>query len=391
MFEINQNKNCVLIIDDDPEVRVVLANCLREIAECVLATSAEAGLIEMRKKAFAVVVCDYNLPGMKGLHLVNIAKTEFPETSFVMISGDTSLELTVQSMRAGVFDFVFKPFDLIHIEATVKRAAERYDLLNIKKLYEQELENLVEQRTAELDKALNEAENSYRHVLKSLVQALETRDFESQGHSERAVTFSLRLGYELGLSDKQLKNLEFGTLLHDVGKIGVPDTILRKPERLDEEEWKKMKLHPVLGHQILRGIPFLEASAKVVLQHHEHWDGKGYPLGLKGTDIDENARIFAVVDAFDALTSNRVYRRGRDYTAAVEEIRRCSGTQFDPNIVEAFCRIPQTDWNELREHSLAKKPEVCSFRSVVEKVIKSNAPAEQKSEELISFSESALN
>jgi HD-GYP domain-containing protein (c-di-GMP phosphodiesterase class II) len=162
-----------------------------------------------------------------------------------------------------------------------------------------------------------------------------------------------------------LRDLELGALLHDIGKIGVPDAILRKPAKLNDEEWETMKLHPVHGQKILRNIRFLEGAARVVGQHHERWDGAGYPFGIRGEDIDVGARIFAVVDAFDAMVSDRVYRPGRPYEAALEELERCAGTQFDPMIVEAFKSIPRDDWQILRERSLMDKREVQSFQSVV--------------------------
>ncbi|MBD0327573.1 MAG: HD-GYP domain-containing protein, partial [Pyrinomonadaceae bacterium] len=190
-----------------------------------------------------------------------------------------------------------------------------------------------------------------------LAAALETRDRDTHGHSERVVTFSLRLGLELGLDKEQLRALEFGALLHDIGKIGIPDGILRKPAQLTNEEWEQMRQHPLLGQSILRGIKFLEGAALVVGQHHEKWDGSGYPLGLRGEEIDLNARIFAVADAFDAMISDRVYRAGRSYEEAAEELDRFAGKQFDPTVVAAFHRVPREDWNELRRRSLMKKQE----------------------------------
>jgi HD-GYP domain-containing protein (c-di-GMP phosphodiesterase class II) len=204
-----------------------------------------------------------------------------------------------------------------------------------------------------------------------LVQALETRDFETHGHSERVVTFSLRLGHELGLDKAAMRDLELGALLHDIGKIGVPDAVLRKPAKLNAEEWEKMRLHPMHGQKILRNIKFLEGAARVVCQHHEQWDGSGYPLGLRGEDIDIGARIFAVVDAFDAMISDRVYRKGRPYEDALVELERCSGTQFDPLIVEAFKHIPKEDWEILRERSVKDKQEIYSFQAVVAELVHS--------------------
>src|SRR5258708_8402621 len=240
-----------------------------------------------------------------------------------------------------------KPFDLRQAEAAVARALDYHELVAAKRRYENHLEELVEQRTAQLDQALDSLENAYRTTLKALTAALETRDSETHGHSERVVTYSLRLGREYGLDSERMKALEFGSLLHDIGKIGVPDAILRKPAKLTEEEWVRMREHPMHGQQILRGIKFLEGAAKVVAQHHEKWDGSGYPLGLKTEEIDICARIFSVADAFDAITSDRVYRRGKSYEAAAQELDDWAGRQFDPKVVKAFHRVPKEDWEEL--------------------------------------------
>jgi HD-GYP domain-containing protein (c-di-GMP phosphodiesterase class II) len=166
-----------------------------------------------------------------------------------------------------------------------------------------------------------------------------------------------------------MKSLEFGSLLHDIGKIGVPDLILRKPAKLTPDEWVLMREHPMHGQQILRGIKFLEGAAKVVAQHHEKWDGSGYPVGLNGEDIDICARIFSVADAFDAITSDRVYRKGKSYEAAAQELDDWAGTQFDPKVVEAFHRVAQDDWRELHEQSLIKSSADLEVRRMVEMVL----------------------
>src|SRR5439155_14506758 len=256
----------------------------------------------------------------------------------------------------GAFDYLMKPFVLSQAEAAVTRALEHHELIAAKRRFEYHLEELVEQRTDALDEALASLENAYRSTLKALTAALQARQAETHGHSERVVTFSLRLGREYGLGASEMKALEFGSLLHDIGKIGVPDAILRKPAKLTDEEWVRMREHPMHGQQILRGIRFLEGAARVVAQHHEKWDGSGYPLGIKAEEIDICARIFSVADAFDAITSDRVYRQGRPYEVAAQELEEWSGRQFDPKVVEAFHRVPKEDWDELRRRSLMRKP-----------------------------------
>jgi len=350
------SKPQLLIVDDEAEVRGVLRDLLSNTYDCGEAASAEEALTQLRAHDYQLVISDITMSGMSGLEMIPHVKVISPDTVIVMISGMQTIESAINALRLGAFDYLMKPFDLRQAEAAVSRALNHHELIAAKHRYETQLEELVAQRTAELDEALGSLENAYRSTLKALTAALETRDAETHGHSERVVTFSLRLGREYGLTSSQMKALEFGSLLHDIGKIGVPDAILRKPAKLTDEEWERMREHPVHGQQILRGIKFLEGAARVVAQHHEKWDGSGYPLGLQSEDIDICARIFSVADAFDAITSDRVYRRGRSYDAATAELNEWSGRQFDPKVVEAFHRVPQEDWEDLRRQSLMKKP-----------------------------------
>ncbi len=355
----------ILIVDDEVEITEILADLLSEEYECLRAASAEEALTRLHEGVFQLVISDITMPGMSGLDMIPHIKALSPDTVVVMISGMQTVESAIGALRLGAFDYLMKPFDLRQVEAVVKRALEHHDLVVAKQRYENHLEELVEQRTVELDKALNSLEGAYRSTLKALTAALETRDSETHGHSERVVTYSLRLGREYGLSSEQMKALEFGSLLHEIGKIGVPDSILRKPAKLTEEQWVRMREHPLHGQQILRGIEFLEGAARVVAQHHEKWDGTGYPLGLRSEEIDICARIFAVADAFDAITSDRVYRRGKPYEAAAQELDDWAGRQFDPKIVEAFHRVPKSDWEELHRQSLMPKPDQFDVRQVM--------------------------
>lgn len=354
----------ILIVDDEREITEILADLLSEDYECLKAGSAEQALDCLRAGEFQLVISDITMPGMSGLEMIPHVKQLSPDTVVVMISGMQTVESAIGALRLGAFDYLMKPFDLRQVEAVVKRALEYHELVVAKRRYENHLEELVAQRTAELDRALNSLEGAYRSTLEALTAALETRDSETHGHSERVVTYSLRLGREYGLSSEEMKSLEFGSLLHDIGKIGVPDSILRKPAKLTEEEWVRMREHPVHGQQILRGIEFLQGAAKVVAQHHEQWDGSGYPHGLRGEEIDVCARIFAVADAFDAITSDRVYRSGKSYEAAAQELDDWAGRQFDPKVVEAFHRVPKKDWEELHRLSLLPKPDHFDMREL---------------------------
>ena len=359
-------KSRILIVDDEHEITEILKDLLSDEHDCQTVGSAEGALALLAETDFQLVISDITMPGMSGLEMLPFVKRISPNVVVVMISGMQTVESAIGALRLGAFDYLMKPFDLRQVEAVVKRALEHHQLIVAKQRYEDQLEELVEQRTKELDRALNSLEDAYRSTLRALTSALETRDSETHGHSERVVTYSLRLGREYGLTGDKLKALEFGSLLHDIGKIGVPDSILRKPGKLTEAEWVKMREHPLHGQQILRGIEFLEGAARVVSQHHEKWDGSGYPLGLHDEEIDVCARIFAVADAFDAITSDRVYRRGKSYQEAAKELDDWAGRQFDPKVVEAFHRVPQDDWDELHRQSLLPKQDGFDVQRMVE-------------------------
>ena len=366
MSQLTSEKPRILIVDDENEIRQLLVELLSEHFDCEGSSTAEEALAHLRESQFELVISDITMPGMSGLEMIPHVKSVSPETVVVMISGMQTVESAIGALRLGAFDYLMKPFDLRQVEAVVKRALEHHELIVAKQRYENHLEELVEQRTAELDRALDSLEDAYRATLKALTSALETRDSETHGHSERVVSYSLRLGREYGLSRDELKALEFGSLLHDIGKIGVPDSILRKPAKLTEEEWVRMREHPMHGQQILRGIEFLKGAARVVAQHHEKWDGSGYPLGLREEEIDVCARIFSVADAFDAITSDRVYRQGKSYEAAAKELDEWAGKQFDPQVVKAFHRVPREDWAELHRLSLQPKHEEFEVRQMVD-------------------------
>ena len=374
MTEPVTSKRSLLIIEHETES--VLSDFLSPRYETERARNEDSILRLLGEERFGVVVSPYEFGDLNGLGLLELASSTSPRSSVILIGAEEHSDEAIECFRAGAFDFIRKPFELDYLETAVGRAFAKHEAAMITEQYRESLEDLIADRNAALDRALEDVENSYRVTLKALVQALETRDFETHGHSERVVTFSLRLGHEMGLDRDALRDLELGALLHDIGKIGVPDAILRKPSKLSEREWEKMKQHPVHGHRILRNIPFLSGAAKVVSQHHERWDGNGYPKGLKGEAIDIGARIFAVIDAFDAMISDRVYRKGRTYDDAVTELKDCAGTQFDPEIVEAFAGVPREDWDLLRERSVRDKQEVFSFQDIVEELVRSKTEAE---------------
>jgi putative two-component system response regulator len=335
----------ILVVDDEPHMRSILLRHFEQGgSQCVASPSALDALNKMKEQNFSLVISDIMMPGMSGMEFLRLARKENPETAFIMITGLMDIGTAVDSLRIGAFDFITKPFELTSIRRAVDRALDRRRLLIENRFYREELERKVRERTFELNEALYDVEESYKITLEALVTALDAREHETQAHSQRVREYTLTLAKDLGLKYDDLLQTGRGALLHDVGKIGVRDSILLKPGKLSEEEWVEMRMHPQIGYNILQNIEFLSPAAEIVLCHQERWDGKGYPNGLAGTDIPLGARIFAVVDTLDAMTSDRPYRKALSFDEALDEIRRCSGTQFDPRIASAFLRIPAESW-----------------------------------------------
>jgi len=348
----------MLIIDDEEPIRRLLETYLSGRYTCVTAGSAAEARILLTGNSFDLVITDIVMPGTSGIELCQYVHQTCPETVVVMVSGMTDINYAIEAMRQGAFDYITKPFDLSHVVMAVERALCYQVLVAAKHHYERSLEESVTLRTAELrslngtlNETLEDLYRNYRATLRALAEALEARDVETAGHSDRVVAYSLRLGRSLGLSHMELIALEQGALLHDIGKIGVPDSILLKRGALDDTEWLEMREHINHGLRIIDGIDFLSGAAPVVGEHHEKYDGSGYPAGLRGEMIHINARIFAVADAFDAITSDRPYRAAASYGDARQEIVANSGMHFDPAVVKTFLTVPESEWREIRQRA----------------------------------------
>lgn len=358
-------KKSLLIVEPDPEKRNLLLTYFKKGVACDSVETIGDALDVLSRTEYSAVLAPLMPPELKGLALIPELERLAVNTVPIFTSEIDSAGNTVKAYRAGAFDVVQMPMSLHKLENSIERAFVQYEMRTLRDRYRNQLESEVVLRTFELEQQLEEIERSYRMTLSAVIKALEKRELETEGHSERMITFGLRLGFELGLEKEALRDLEFGTMLHDIGKINISDEILKKPERLDMSEWASMKRHPILGHEILHGIPFLDGASRIVAEHHECWDGSGYPNGLRGEDIAIGARILAVVDAFDAMISDRVYRKRRSYQEAVAELERFSGIQFDPLVVEAFKNVPPEDWEYLHDRSLMDRAENQSFQSLV--------------------------
>jgi putative nucleotidyltransferase with HDIG domain len=338
----------ILIVDDDASVRDVILVLLGEEGyACTAVSSAEAALDAARRADYPLVISDMRMPGHDGFWLLEKLRDAHPDTAVVMLTAYGDTEAAVECLRNGAADYLLKPPKVTELIRAIERALGRRRLELARTKYRRSLENRVREKTAELSRALRELEATYSQTLWSLVAALDAREHETGDHSQRVVRYSLAIARRIGIPERDLPDLGRGALLHDIGKIGVPDAILLKPGKLDDAEWREMRRHPQIGYEILRSIHFLEASAEMVLAHQERYDGGGYPRGLSGDKIPVGARIFAVADTYDAMTSDRPYRRALSAETARDEIARHAGTQFDRRCAEAFLAMSREDLAEL--------------------------------------------
>jgi len=338
----------ILIVDDDASVRDVISVLLREEGYvCTTVSTADAAVDAARLAEYPLVISDVRMPGHDGIWLLERMRESHPETAVIMLTAFGDTEAAVECLRNGAADYLLKPPKVTELIRAIERALGRRRLELARQRYRKSLENRVKEKTAELSRALRDLESTYSQTLWTLVAALDAREHETSDHSLRVVRYTLAIARRLGLLDAQLPDLGRGALLHDIGKIGVPDAILHKPGKLTAEEWAEMKRHPQTGFNILKSVDFLQIPAEMVLCHQERFDGGGYPRGLAGEAIPLSARIFAIADTFDAMMSDRPYRKRTTSDAARAEILRCSGSQFDPRCADAFLSISEPELIEL--------------------------------------------
>jgi response regulator RpfG family c-di-GMP phosphodiesterase len=336
----------ILIVDDDPQVLEVLHQIFLSASyRCVLATNGQEGLDLFRAARPPLIVTDLKMPVLDGVALLEGVRREDGDTAVIVLTGAPDVKTAIDSLKLGAYDFIMKPVDVDALLFAAQRALERRQLLIERREYHALLERRVEEATRELHVA-------YRATLEALGSALDSRDVGTEAHSRRVHGYALATAREYGVPETDLPDLEHGVLLHDIGKIGIPDAILLKTGPLTPDEWETMRRHPEIGKRLIEGVPFLRGAVPIIYCHHEKWDGSGYPRGLRGEEIPPGARIFSVVDAFDAMTFDRPYSTAIPFDAAYSEIKRCAGTHFDPAVVEAFLRVPESLLEEIRRKSV---------------------------------------
>lgn len=348
----------ILFIDDDAPVRLAFKRSLRGRGLAIdLASGAEEARQLMAANTYGVIATDYRMPKVNGLELVEEMQREQPDATYILVSGECDLDLALQAVNEHHISYVIcKPWDTEELATVLKRSLEAYwERAGQRQLQENMVQSsrALEQQKARFAEAVAQAEAA---LTDALIASLELRGHETENHCRRVAAYALMIAQEMGIRGRMLNSIERGALLHDVGKIGIPDALLLKKGPLTPEEWKVMKTHTQIGAQLLDGFESMAGARQVVAQHHERWDGTGYPASLEGEQICLGARIFAVADTLDALLSERPYRPSYDEAYAVAEIKRCSGTQFDPQVVEAFLRIPSEDIRKVRERFVDGQP-----------------------------------
>ena len=339
----------VLLAEDEPTEMRILTTLLQRNNFLVTACDDVAAAKEhLQKSTFDVVLSDLHLGGDSGLDLLWESARVQPEASRILMSAQVDVESMMTAVNGvGVYQVVEKPIHHANLLSTLDRACSLTRVLREK----DRLQKALADRSKELESLTLTLQSTVvrrtTELLCGLLAALDWRDTETQAHSRRVAAYARRLGQQLELEGEALANVTAGALLHDVGKIGVPDHILRKRGPLTPEEWALMQRHPAMGDTLLRPILIMQGARRVVMEHHERWDGSGYPGALAGADIDLGARIFAVVDAHDAITSDRPHRPGRAIASARELITLASGNQFDPKVVDAYLAIPDKDLEEI--------------------------------------------
>ncbi|MFI5070929.1 MAG: HD domain-containing phosphohydrolase [Terriglobales bacterium] len=341
----------ILIVDDEEAIREIVSSMLTAAHyKCSQAGSGLQALALLESgEEFELVLSDLMMADLDGIGLLERTKERFPDLPVVMVTAVHDISVALAAIRNGAYDYLLKPFEREQLLATVRRALENRRLKLENRAYQTNLESLVTAKTEQLRKAIGTLERSYDITLEALGDALDLKDAETEGHSKRVTAFTIAIARAIGLSSDQIRVIARGAFLHDIGKMAIPDAILRKPGALNPDEVAIMREHCYRGYQMLRKIPFLAEAAEIVYSHQERFDGTGYPRGLKGEGIPLGARLFSVADTLDAITSNRPYRPAQTLDAAIEEIQKWSGRQFDPEVVKVFVSMPQNIWDDLRK------------------------------------------
>jgi len=316
---------------------------------CTAVQNGRVAQDHVKKVTPDLVLSDMIMPEMDGIRLLEWMRQYDPEVPVIMVTAIHDISTALEAIRRGAYDYILKPFEKDQLFLGVGRALQHRRLIIENRNYQRNLEQLVELRTAELTAKHVELEQSYDDTLEALGGALDLKDAETEGHSKRVTAYTIAIAKAIKVDPGLLPQIARAAFLHDIGKMAIPDLILRKPGPLTPEEREIMRTHCEIGFNMVTRIPFLREAAEIVLSHQEFFDGTGYPRGLKGREIPLGSRIFSIADTLDAIMSDRPYRPRQPFHAAKAEIEKWSGRQFDPEVVRVFLEMPEKIWDDLRE------------------------------------------
>jgi putative nucleotidyltransferase with HDIG domain len=342
-------KRILLIGKNDKQNKYLLSFLLNKSFEVDEAESYNDATIKLlSSNNYTLVLIRFTTFNANTLSIIHNIKSFNPHLGIMLLTNLKKPDLPVSLLDKGMIDYVSSPDNLAGIYSALKNESKKTLLIQKNNAYKKQLNRYKHEEQKNTRKTLD-LEEIYDSTLENLMTALDLRDVETFGHSQTVAKYSLKLACLLGIEDKEtMGNIKKGALLHDIGKIAIPDTILKKPGALSPTEWEKIKQHPSLGFGLIKEIKLVKEVGNIILFHHERYDGKGYPKQLKNKNIPSEARIFALADALDAITSHRPYREERTFSYAKKEIQKHSGTQFDPKVVEAFCSFPLEKWEKIR-------------------------------------------
>lgn len=324
--DIENIKQTILLVDDEENNLQLLKRTLRGAYNIKTAHNGIEALDIIKEEGnnISLVVSDQKMPEMEGTEFLKLVNETHPDIVKILLTGHQDTDIIVSSINeCQLYQYILKPFEPEELKVSIKNGLKKYELSSSKNLILKDLKEL------------------FYKTIKSISFALDAKDPYTHGHSLRVTLYSLILANELNLEDEILEEIETAGLLHDIGKIGIPQNILCKPGKLTDEEFAIMKTHPEQGERMIMNIKKLKIIANWLRTHHERWDGRGYPSGLKGEEIPISARIIALADTYDAMTSTRSYRKALDHEVAIEEIQRCAGSQFDPQLAELFVKLSE--------------------------------------------------
>jgi len=331
--DISKERERILIVDDEKVVRRVLHDKLTSMGyPCQEAGSAREAIERLKSDHFGLAILDIMMPGKSGAELLPEIKANYPDIAVVMATAVVDTSIAIQCMKNGAYDYVNKPFSLDEVAMTVERALEKRRLELENRGFQQHLEQKVTEQSQKI-------RSSYLNAIAALAYALEAKDWYTSGHSQRVAEISANIASAMGISQSGVEKIRIAGLIHDIGKIGVRESVLNKPSQLTMDEYQHIRSHSTIGERILSPIVEDRETLLMVRHHHEHYDGTGYPDGLVGEQIPIGARILAVADAYDAMTSIRPYRDAMSIETACNEIERNRGTHFDTTVVDVFLAI----------------------------------------------------